>query len=326
MVSKTVSWLVLLALLSLGTIGAAQFDPHSPGPIGDVTPSTGQFTQQTWVGTSSDHSFSNLVLPKSGPSTFCWPKKFWIYSGDRSTIDDILGWGYNCDAVATDNYMVFALEHNWWDGTKHQMEHYMQVRQANSSVTLRPYSFYFNTDSGTELAWRFIIGTTGNSGFQVDDNVFPHFRVLPARVTIDTSRLVLTYAAGNPMIQVTGANRDLNLVVGQNRYTIAHDSHGIFPAVSNTVDLGGLGLPFRNGWFGTQVSTPKLTGITDTTVVTNLNADMVDGHHATDFGLLVNAPASSGSACQVGQWAVDSSFFYVCVARNTWRRTSVSYW
>lgn len=31
------------------------------------------------------------------------------------------------------------------------------------------------------------------------------------------------------------------------------------------------------------VNTPKLTGITDTAVVTNLNADRIDGKHATDF-------------------------------------------
>ncbi len=40
----------------------------------------------------------------------------------------------------------------------------------------------------------------------------------------------------------------------------------------------------------------------------------------------VAAPASSSSAGTAGQIAFDSSYLYVCVAANTWRRTPIDDW
>lgn len=40
----------------------------------------------------------------------------------------------------------------------------------------------------------------------------------------------------------------------------------------------------------------------------------------------VAAPANSGSAGTAGQVAYDDSYFYVCVAANTWRRAPLNDW
>jgi hypothetical protein len=41
-------------------------------------------------------------------------------------------------------------------------------------------------------------------------------------------------------------------------------------------------------------------------------------------GLRVAVPANSASACTAGTWSMDPSFYYLCVATNTWRRTAIS--
>lgn len=40
----------------------------------------------------------------------------------------------------------------------------------------------------------------------------------------------------------------------------------------------------------------------------------------------VSAPASASTPCSPGQQAYDANYFYVCVANNTWRRSSLSSW
>jgi hypothetical protein len=41
-------------------------------------------------------------------------------------------------------------------------------------------------------------------------------------------------------------------------------------------------------------------------------------------GLRVAVPATSSSACVTGNWAANSSFYYVCVSTNSWVRTALS--
>jgi hypothetical protein len=41
-------------------------------------------------------------------------------------------------------------------------------------------------------------------------------------------------------------------------------------------------------------------------------------------GQRVSVPATSTAACSQGFWAADASFFYMCVAQNTWRRAPLS--
>jgi hypothetical protein len=54
------------------------------------------------------------------------------------------------------------------------------------------------------------------------------------------------------------------------------------------------------------------------------------GFNLTDGGgpcaVRVNAPSSAGASCAVGQYAATSTFFYVCVATNTWVRASLGTW
>ena len=43
-------------------------------------------------------------------------------------------------------------------------------------------------------------------------------------------------------------------------------------------------------------------------------------------GLRVAVPTVSTAACTAGFWAADASFFYICQAANSWRRTAVAAW
>ena len=42
--------------------------------------------------------------------------------------------------------------------------------------------------------------------------------------------------------------------------------------------------------------------------------------------LLVAAPAAANSTGVAGQFAYDSSFVYVCVATNTWKKVAIATW
>jgi hypothetical protein len=86
----------------------------------------------------------------------------------------------------------------------------------------------------------------------------------------------------------TGSPRSLFFGVGAAEWKI--DSSGtLSTATDNTLDLGASGANRpRRGYFGTEVVTPKLSGISDTSVVTNLNADTVDGKHAGDLAKLLD--------------------------------------
>lgn len=54
------------------------------------------------------------------------------------------------------------------------------------------------------------------------------------------------------------------------------------------------------------------------------------GFSLTDSGgpcaVRVNPPSSAGASCAVGQYAASSTFFYVCVANNTWVRAALGTW
>jgi hypothetical protein len=62
------------------------------------------------------------------------------------------------------------------------------------------------------------------------------------------------------------------------------------------------------------------TGITSTEVSgkTQLSAD------TSVIGLRTAAPGSSSTACTMGSWATDGSYFYLCTATNSWRRAALS--
>ncbi|HXA67357.1 MAG TPA: hypothetical protein VNV82_19520 [Bryobacteraceae bacterium] len=47
---------------------------------------------------------------------------------------------------------------------------------------------------------------------------------------------------------------------------------------------------------------------------------------STIVSLRTSVPATSSAACTAGIWALDSSFYYVCVSLNSWRRAALSTW
>ncbi|MDP8982996.1 MAG: hypothetical protein M3O35_20660 [Acidobacteriota bacterium] len=63
---------------------------------------------------------------------------------------------------------------------------------------------------------------------------------------------------------------------------------------------------------GAGLITAETSGTTAVSVDVNL------------VGLRVAVPATSAAACTTGSWSLDPSFYYICVATNTWRRTPLS--
>jgi len=47
---------------------------------------------------------------------------------------------------------------------------------------------------------------------------------------------------------------------------------------------------------------------------------------STVVSLRTSVPATSSSACAAGSWALDTSYYYVCVTLNSWRRVALSIW
>jgi len=47
---------------------------------------------------------------------------------------------------------------------------------------------------------------------------------------------------------------------------------------------------------------------------------------ATLIGIRASVPATSSVACVTGSWAMDTSFYYVCVSSGAWRRTALATW
>lgn len=56
---------------------------------------------------------------------------------------------------------------------------------------------------------------------------------------------------------------------------------------------------------------------------TTVPATSLDGNA---FGLKVPVPATATSTGQVGQWAADANYFYVCTATDVWKRVAISAW
>lgn len=45
-----------------------------------------------------------------------------------------------------------------------------------------------------------------------------------------------------------------------------------------------------------------------------------------NFAVRVEVPETPTTEGQIGEWAASNTYFYVCVAENTWRRCSLSTW
>lgn len=78
---------------------------------------------------------------------------------------------------------------------------------------------------------------------------------------------------------------------------------------------------------GTDTFTKRTLTAADSKV-TITNGDGVSGNPTVGISAphLVSVPASASASGTAGQVAYDSSFFYVCVATNTWVRTALTTW
>ena len=90
-------------------------------------------------------------------------------------------------------------------------------------------------------------------------------------------------------------------------------------ATNGAWDTSG-GTDFR-GYLSTK-NVLASTGLLGTEV-NGLMTLSVDG---TMVGFRVGVPATATTACSQGSWSADSSFYYICVATNTWRRASTETW
>lgn len=61
-------------------------------------------------------------------------------------------------------------------------------------------------------------------------------------------------------------------------------------------------------------------------VATNSGTSTSLAVDTTLIGIRVATPATATTACTSGQWSYDSSYFYICVATNSWKRTAIAAW
>jgi len=64
------------------------------------------------------------------------------------------------------------------------------------------------------------------------------------------------------------------------------------------------------------------TGLVGTTT----NGSTTISVDPTVVGLWVAVPATSSSACTPGTWSADTSYYYVCIATNSWKRAALTTW
>lgn len=55
-------------------------------------------------------------------------------------------------------------------------------------------------------------------------------------------------------------------------------------------------------------------------------ADELASAAAADKAIVVSAPATAISTGEPGEIAFDTSYFYVCVSANVWRRVAIAVW
>ena len=73
-------------------------------------------------------------------------------------------------------------------------------------------------------------------------------------------------------------------------------------------------LASKNIQAGTGITTTELQG--QTTVAVDSSA----------IAFRAPVPVTASDACSTGNWASDSSFYYVCITPNTWKRTALVSW
>ena len=77
--------------------------------------------------------------------------------------------------------------------------------------------------------------------------------------------------------------------------------------------------------FRTNFTNIRNNFVTAASEITNLQSNVTTLQTTISDVITANTvPATSGSLGSIGQLAVDSSYLYVCIATNTWKRVSLS--
>jgi hypothetical protein len=153
-----------------------------------------------------------------------------------------------------------------------------------------------------------------------------------------------TYSFTNPAsVNVSSGTGTLYIYISSNG-TLTVGSNVVATCVSTCTAISGItafppnGIPLFS-WTVTN-GTLDATGGTDfraflstssVTAGTGLVSTLSGGIpmlsvDSTLVMLQTAVPATSTAACGQGQWATDSTYFYLCVAASTWRRVELSTW
>ena len=125
-----------------------------------------------------------------------------------------------------------------------------------------------------------------------------------------TNYIEIRPSDGDPQVRASGATANQNLLLY---------SKGTGTVMANDVAVS------TNSTTATHTAQQiELGHATDTTVSrTSAGQIAVEGN---PVGIKVAVPASASATGVLGQWAADSSWFYVCTATNTWVRAALATW
>jgi hypothetical protein len=77
----------------------------------------------------------------------------------------------------------------------------------------------------------------------------------------------------------------------------------------------------RRGFLSTKAVVPGLGMMS-----TEVSGETILSVDASQVGLRAPVPPTAATACTPGTWSADASYFYVCVAASTWRRSALAIW
>lgn len=113
--------------------------------------------------------------------------------------------------------------------------------------------------------------------------------------------------------------------------TIGGDLYRLKTSASDTITSGTVyGIGWADGLMTVQTPVAALqfdeTGTPAEPVMVWPGRIVANHIDVTSLSLFTTAPATATSLGEPGQMAYDSSYFYVCVASNTWKRAALSTW
>ena len=165
--------------------------------------------------------------------------------------------------------------------------------------------------AGSDTNINFMIAPKGTGIVTIHDgpgNWLARFRSVTSAVNYWQ---IFSSAAGTA-ISATAAGADSNISIN------------LVPKGTGTLQANGVAVSTNSITATHTAQQIELGHDTDTTVSrTSAGQIAVEGN---PVGIKVAVPATAGATGVVGQWAADSSWFYVCTASNTWVRAALATW